>query len=232
MQQVSASPTAAASASVSPVDDDCLNSDTRGIVSGMAPVWATVVDSRGQSGHAALVKSFSGLSDDLSKKLRSLCTDHLHVAAAAADLNFDVSLLALGTPKAAPYQAAASSANKLAKVMGVSVTFESPEEDLFTPHKSDFKIGLKIRKKECFGSAGCNVTYRIDPSYEGTEPLPDSGTIEVTYEVRGGEDGPQINTFTIDGDGSAHFDSEEDLSTPKSSTKLKAVATAVSYSNE
>lgn len=100
----------------------------------------------------------------------------------------------------------------------------------FDGKPGDFDIAVKVRKKECFGSAGCNVTYQIDPKYTGSADLPDTGTIEVTYEVSGDEDGPQINTFSIDADGTAHFSSEEEMSTPKSSTKLKAKATDVSYS--
>jgi len=33
----------------------------------------------------------------------------------------------------------------------------------FEPKKKDFKVTIKIREKKCFRSAGCNVTYRIDP---------------------------------------------------------------------
>src|SRR6266568_1923647 len=29
-----------------------------------------------------------------------------------------------------------------------------------TPKKGDFQVTLKVLSKECFGSAGCNVTYR------------------------------------------------------------------------
>jgi hypothetical protein len=83
---------------------------------------------------------------------------------------------------------------------------------------------VKVRSKECFGSAGCNLTYRIDPSYSGA-PL--DGAWSVTYEVKGGEDGPQINTFTLDGD-QASFDSEESISTSSSSKKLTARVTDVS----
>lgn len=101
-----------------------------------------------------------------------------------------------------------------------------PAEE-YVPKPSDFKIGIKIRDKECFGSAGCNVTYRIDPEYVGDQPLP-NGEIEVAYEVSGAED-EIISLFTIS-DGSASFDEEEDTSTSSSGAKLEAKVTDVSVS--
>jgi hypothetical protein len=97
----------------------------------------------------------------------------------------------------------------------------------FKPKKSDFKIGIKILKKQCFGSAGCNVTFRIKPDYVGSQKLPDTGTIEVTYRVSGAED-PIENTFEITG-GQASYDKEEDASTTSSSAKLTVKVTDVSY---
>lgn len=95
------------------------------------------------------------------------------------------------------------------------------------PAPSDFTINVKILSKECFGSAGCNITYRIDPSYHGTG---DATSLEVTYEVLGDEDGPQINTFTIDSAGTASFEKEETLSTPSPSTRVTARVTDVERS--
>ena len=60
----------------------------------------------------------------------------------------------------------------------------------FSAKASDFKIGIKILSKKCFGSAGCSVTYRIKPEYVGDQSLPSSGTVEVTYRVKGDESGP------------------------------------------
>jgi hypothetical protein len=108
-------------------------------------------------------------------------------------------------------------------------TSAEPSESTFEPKPADFKVGIKIRKKQCFGSAGCNVTFQIDPSYVGDQDLPTKGIIEVTYEVTGDESGPIINTFTVDGEGTAHYTKEEDASTPSAKTKLKAKVTDVSY---
>jgi hypothetical protein len=105
---------------------------------------------------------------------------------------------------------------------------EEPSDEPFSAKKSDFKIGVKTLSKECFGSAGCNVTFRIKPSYEGDQELPTSGEIEVSYEITGLED-PVESTFTIDDEGTAHFDKEESGSTESKGDDLGAKVTDVSY---
>ncbi|MFC6155382.1 hypothetical protein [Kribbella jiaozuonensis] len=94
-----------------------------------------------------------------------------------------------------------------------------------TPTAKDFKLAVKVLKKECFGSAGCNLTYRILVTYGGAD-LDPTLTYEVVYEVRGGEDGPVTNTLTVTGDTSS-VDEEEFVSTKSRSTKLNAIATEV-----
>jgi hypothetical protein len=86
------------------------------------------------------------------------------------------------------------------------------------PDPADFTIAIDVLSKECFGSAGCNVTFRIDPTYTGGR---DPNNLEITYEVLGGED-PMIDTFTIDGNGTATFDDEAMISTASSSATLTA----------
>ena len=92
------------------------------------------------------------------------------------------------------------------------------------PVAEDFVIDLRVTEKKCFGSAGCNVTVSIDPSYVGTGPLPES--FQVTYEIRGGEDGPQVNTFSVKDD-TISYDGEERVSTSSSEVELEAVVTEV-----
>lgn len=109
---------------------------------------------------------------------------------------------------------------------------DTPDSDVgfaWSGNAQDWKITVKIKKKECFGSAGCNVTYRISPEYVGTAPLPQTGTIEVTYVVKGG-DSDVINTFEVDpADQRARFDSEEFVQVPSQSSKLTAKATEVEH---
>jgi hypothetical protein len=93
------------------------------------------------------------------------------------------------------------------------------------PKKTDFKLTVKQLTKKCFGSAGCNVTYRILVSYGGATLDPDA-TYEVLYRVKGGEDGPVDNKLTVTGDQSS-VDEEEMVSTKSTKTKLSVVVTDV-----
>lgn len=70
-----------------------------------------------------------------------------------------------------------------------------------------------ITEQKCFGSAGCNYRYTINPQYVGAQPLPDKTT--VVFNVTGGEQ-DQIGNFTIDKDGLATFDRETSISGPES----------------
>jgi hypothetical protein len=86
------------------------------------------------------------------------------------------------------------------------------------PPPEAFTIGILVLEKKCFGSAGCNVVFRIDPSFTGTGS---AKNLEVTYEVVGGED-PLTNTFTIDSAGTASFSDRETLSTRSNGAELSA----------
>lgn len=89
----------------------------------------------------------------------------------------------------------------------------------------NIKLELKVREKQCFGSAGCLVTVQVDPSYVGNQDVT-SGSWEVTYEIRGGEDGPIIDTMTL-ANGTWTFPEEQNLNISSSNSRLTAVATAV-----
>lgn len=92
------------------------------------------------------------------------------------------------------------------------------------PVIANFKVTVKVTKKSCFGSAGCNIEFRISPKYTGT--LDPSKTYEVTYEVSGVEDGPKINTFQLTGS-TATVDETELASTKSSKVKLTVKVTDV-----
>lgn len=100
-----------------------------------------------------------------------------------------------------------------------------PRETYATPDPGDFRLTVKILEKQCFGSAGCNVTYRIELSYGGPA-LDPSVTYELTYEVYGVEDGPQINTLDVTGD-EYSTDNEENAQTTSASKKLTAKITDI-----
>jgi hypothetical protein len=88
------------------------------------------------------------------------------------------------------------------------------------PKPSDFDLKVKVLKKENFGSAGSLVTFRIEAAWSKTYD-PDE-----TYEVRGPEDGPMVNTFEVTGD-EYRTQREETASTPSASTRLTARVTDV-----
>lgn len=66
------------------------------------------------------------------------------------------------------------------------------------PRAEDFRLTVKVLKKECFGSAGCLVDFRIELAYGGPT-LDPSVTYELTYEIKGGDE-PLINTLEVTGD--------------------------------
>jgi len=74
---------------------------------------------------------------------------------------------------------------------------------------ADFVVGVIVTEKKCFGSAGCNIRYTIDPQYLSAKPLPDKTTI--IFTVSGG-DQDQVGNFTIDRSGTATFDRETSIS--------------------
>jgi hypothetical protein len=86
-----------------------------------------------------------------------------------------------------------------------------------TPKRNDFTLKVKTLSKENFGSAGSLITYRIVADWAPTYD-PDK-TYELTYEVRGGEDGPAVNTLKIQGDEYEREDTEI-ASTSSASQKL------------
>jgi hypothetical protein len=89
----------------------------------------------------------------------------------------------------------------------------------------DFTLTLNVLSKKCFGSAGCLLTYAIDPAYTGSAPLT-SQEYTVTYQVTGGEDGPQLNSFTGVGE-QIRYDKEESIQTSSSKATLKVEVTNV-----
>lgn len=111
----------------------------------------------------------------------------------------------------------------------ILTTTTPPPPDLggYTPTVRDFKVAVKVTEKDCFGSAGCLVTYTINLAYTGAETLDPSTSYDVTYEVRGPEDGPSIDTLTVTG-GEYDVPSDNTVTTPSSATKLTAVVTDVS----
>ena len=94
----------------------------------------------------------------------------------------------------------------------------------YKPTPTDFTLTVKILEKKCYGSAGCNVTFRIELAYSGP-PLDAGRTYELTYEVAGVEDS-YVNTLLVTGT-QYRTDDRELVSTKSSKAELKATVTAV-----
>lgn len=90
---------------------------------------------------------------------------------------------------------------------------------------SDFTIAMKVTDKECFGSAGCDVTAQPSVNYDGNLSDLDGLTLSITYELTGDTSGTQIHT--LDCDGGQCTGDEVIAETASSSTKLKAHVTEV-----
>jgi hypothetical protein len=107
----------------------------------------------------------------------------------------------------------------------------APPEPAYTPYKpkpSDFELSAKITDKECFGSAGCNVTFRVDVAYNGIQTLDDDATWLVVYEIYGVEDAPQVGNFELTG--TKISGTEETMSTASSKKKITLKVTSVEQS--
>lgn len=102
-----------------------------------------------------------------------------------------------------------------------TTTTEAP----YLPVPADFTLAPVITRKQCFGSAGCNVSYTIDVTYNALKPLDPGATYAITYEVHGGES-VAIDTIELDGDGT-YMDREVMAGTPTEAATLSVVVTSV-----
>jgi hypothetical protein len=90
---------------------------------------------------------------------------------------------------------------------------------------ADIKLTPQVTGKQCFGSAGCNVTLKVKLAYDGPALDPD-GTWLVTYEIKGGDDGPIIGSFEMMGDRTYEVNTEI-VGTRSSKTKVTIKVTNV-----
>jgi cytoskeletal protein RodZ len=94
-----------------------------------------------------------------------------------------------------------------------------------TPAASDIALTAKVTRKKCFGSAGCNIDFKVEMAYGGPA-LSEDDTWEITYEVTGVEDGPMIGSLELTG--TTFTATEESVSTSGSKKKLTVKVTSVS----
>ncbi|MGW9058896.1 hypothetical protein [Streptomyces sp. NPDC055733] len=105
---------------------------------------------------------------------------------------------------------------------------ESEPEPTFPPLSADdFTMTLRTTDRQCFGSAGCHVT--VEPKLEFTGNFMDidpAAVYEITYEIRGGDSGPIIETAELSDETTLNF-TPTFLSTPSSGTKVTVKVTDV-----
>ncbi|MFD7873998.1 hypothetical protein ACFV5G_07690 [Streptomyces sp. NPDC059766] len=89
---------------------------------------------------------------------------------------------------------------------------------------------FRVKRKHCFGSAGCNVDVEPDLSYEGILPIDPDKSYEITYEITGDESGPVIETISLtNGTSMEYYPSS--LSTASSGVKITGKVTDVAETN-
>lgn len=63
--------------------------------------------------------------------------------------------------------------------------------------KSDMHLTTKVKSKQCFGSAGCNVEVEVNVEWANGDPGKLDGQYDVTYKITGDDSGPYIDTLTV-----------------------------------
>lgn len=132
-----------------------------------------------------------------------------------------VAIFAAGGEKKAVAPTAAPAA------AGAQVTTDSTPDSAYTPYKpkpTDFKLTPSITRKKCFGSAGCNITFRVDAEYVGKFPLEDDWTWVVVYEINGVEDAPEVGSFELTGTRMTIRDEDVSTVSPRSKITLKVAS--------
>ena len=94
----------------------------------------------------------------------------------------------------------------------------------YTPIPTDFALSVITLEQSCFGSAGCNVNYRIEVAYVGAQTPAKNKSFQVVYEVTGTEDA-QIGSFELKG--LRYSTPSEDFVSTPSNPVLAATVTSV-----
>jgi hypothetical protein len=95
---------------------------------------------------------------------------------------------------------AATASSPTASITAEPITDEPAMEPTYYVdlHADSFTITLRTTRKQCFGSAGCNVTVEPSLAYLGdSENIDPDATYDITYEIEGDESGPVIGTAQL-----------------------------------
>lgn len=91
----------------------------------------------------------------------------------------------------------------------------------------DFTMELRTTSRQCFGSAGCNVTVEPELTYVGVFNGIDPNVVyEITYKIQGDESGPVIQTAELSNETTLNY-RPSTISTASSGTKVSVQITDV-----
>ncbi|MEV5124335.1 hypothetical protein AB0K49_16330 [Streptomyces decoyicus] len=99
-----------------------------------------------------------------------------------------------------------------------------------SPTFKDFVLSMKTTKKQCFGSAGCNITVEPNLSYVSATSLDPEKTLSITYEIHGDESGPVIQTMELSDRDQLTYNAVS-ITTASRSTKVTVKITDVTVSS-
>ncbi|MEV6808491.1 hypothetical protein [Streptomyces sp. NPDC051132] len=109
----------------------------------------------------------------------------------------------------------------------VAAATEEPEPTYAEVTADNFTIKLRTTKRQCFGSAGCNMTVEPNLTFLGDSASIDPNAVyEITYEVHGDESGPVIETAELSERTSLNY-TPSMISTASAGTKVSVQITDV-----
>ncbi|MER7720847.1 hypothetical protein ABTX99_28540 [Streptomyces flaveolus] len=111
-------------------------------------------------------------------------------------------------------------------VATATVDEPAPEPSYATPVPDDFTMTLRTTSRQCFGSAGCNVTVEPSLAYMSLAELDPDATYEITYEIKGDESGPVIETAELSDKTTLNY-TPTSITTASSSTKVSVKITDI-----
>lgn len=125
-----------------------------------------------------------------------------------------------------PAVATASASEDDAAVTAAQEPEPEPEPTFAEVGVDSFTMKLRTTRRQCFGSAGCNVTVEPDLTYTGLSDLDPDAVYEITYEIRGDESGPVIGTAELSDQTSLNY-TPTSITTASASTKVSVKVTDV-----
>ena len=109
----------------------------------------------------------------------------------------------------------------------VAAATEDSEPTYTDVDADSFTIDLKTKSRQCFGSAGCNVTVEPDLALVvDSESIDPDAVYEITYEIHGDQSGPVIETAELTDRTSLNY-TQSLISTASASTKVSVEITDV-----